>query len=236
MSQNDSSSKAAIIGGIFAVIAACVGGGFLLVNTLLEKSLPTSSPEAGGPGVQLVTATSTPPPASLSATLAPQTRTSTATNTPLLPTNTPIPSCPTPTFFQDIWKMHPQLGCPTNASTSDFTLQEFERGILAWQKSPSPSTIYAFYHNGRWERQTDPGGPPRPSCPEAEQTNGLGPISSFGTLWCEPWNWKEQLGTPTSGEYDGKNNQIQDFEKGTILTVGAAGGFILYSDSHWEPF
>jgi hypothetical protein len=165
----------------------------------------------------------------------------TPTDTPTLeptPTNTPsiVSSCVTPTYFQDVWRSHPQIGCPTTALTSDFTYQAFEEGIMAWQKSPAPSTIYAFFDNGRWERQPDPGGPPVPSCPEGEQTNGLGPLFGFGTLWCEPWNWKEQLGMPTDTEQDGKNNKIQNFENGTILTIGADEGFILYSDSRWEPF
>jgi hypothetical protein len=59
---------AAVVGGIFVVLAACVTGGFLLTNTLLEKrvEVPTSQPstpvaqpeipastrESGGPSVQ----------------------------------------------------------------------------------------------------------------------------------------------------------------------------------------
>jgi hypothetical protein len=121
--------------------------------------------------------------------------------------------------------------------TSDFTFQKFERGVLLWRKSPAPSIIYAFYYNGgRWESIKDPGGPPAPSCPEAEQTDGLGPIFSFGTVWCDPWNWKDQLGQPLDKEQDGKNNPIQAFENGTALTAGGAGGFILYSNSSWEQF
>lgn len=165
--------------------------------------------------------------------------TSTPTVTPSYPP-TSIPTitstCSTPTYFQDSWKAYPKLGCPTNAFISDFTFQTFEGGVLAWQKSPSPSTVYALFYNGRWQRQTDPGGPPNPSCPEAEQTGGLGPIFGFGTLWCEIISWREQLGMPINAEKDGKNNQIQNFENGTMLTIGAAGRFILYSDSHWEQF
>jgi hypothetical protein len=198
---------------------------------LTQTPRPTSVPRAS-------TATPTPPTSSATPTL-----TQVPTNTRIPPTQKPAntlssssPSCLTPAFFQDIWQGRPQLGCPINSLTSDFTFQTFQGGILAWQKSPNPSIIYAFFYNGRWERQIDPGGPPKPSCPEAEQTSGLGPILSFGTLWCENADWREQLGTPTSGEIDGKNNQIQNFENGTVLTIGAAGGFILYSDSHWEQF
>jgi hypothetical protein len=107
---------------------------------------------------------------------------------------------------------------------------------LTWQKSPVPSTIYAFFNDGRWERATDPGGPPSPSCPEARETGGLGPILGFGTLWCNNADWRARLGTPTTGENDGKSNQIQNFESGTVMTVGAAGGFVVYSDGRWESF
>jgi formylglycine-generating enzyme required for sulfatase activity len=47
----------------------------------------------------------------------------------------PSLSCPIPTFFQSVWELHPQLGCPTSSLTSDFTFQTFERGFLAWQKN-----------------------------------------------------------------------------------------------------
>jgi hypothetical protein len=232
--------------GIFRFIASFVGpklAGHVRVEATgyqgYDRFIELSPQDTGLEDIRLrplpLASTSTPTPS--------PPPTNTPTHTPEQPTiDTPTPSpaptsaCPTPSYFQDVWEMHPQLGCPINALTSDFTFQTFEKGILAWQKSPTPSTVYAFYDNGRWERQIDPGGPPHPSCPEAEQTNGLGPIFSFGTLWCEPWNWKEQLGMPKDREKDGKNNRIQNFENGTILTIGSASGFILYSDSHWEPF
>jgi hypothetical protein len=228
-----------------------------LTQTPRPTSVPRASTATPTPPTSSATPTLTQVPTN---TPVPPTSTPVLpTDTPMPPLNTPIteltnvpissptqklantlsspsPSCLTPAFFQDIWQGRPQLGCPINSLTSDFTFQTFQGGILAWQKSPNPSIIYAFFYNGRWERQVDPGGPPKPSCPEAEQTSGLGPILSFGTLWCENADWREQLGTPTSGEIDGKNNQIQNFENGTVLTIGAAGGFILYSDSHWEQF
>jgi hypothetical protein len=147
---------------------------------------------------------------------------------------TPTQSCVSPTYFESVWRTHPQLGCPTNSLTSDFTFQYYQKGIMTWQKSPSPSTIYAFFNDGGWERQTNPGGPETPPCPEAQMIGR--PIRGFGTLWCNNQNWRERLGVPTSDENDGKNNQIQIFQNGTIFTVGAAGGFVLYSNSRWEKF
>jgi hypothetical protein len=207
-------------------------------STLLAFSVTPTTLAVAVPS----TDTSTPEPPQTPSPAPLDTSTTEPTRTPTTPSNTPTPTstlapvCPSPHYFQDVWKIHPKLGCSINASTSDFTFQTYEKGIMAWQKSPAPPMVYAFYNNGNWERQTDPGGPPTPSCPAAEQTNGLGPIFGFGTLWCEPWNWKDGLGLPTDREIDAKNNQIQNFENGTILTIGEAGGFILYSDGQWERF
>ncbi len=153
------------------------------------------------------------------------------------PSITPMPHCSTPTYFEEVWVGHAQLGCPTISSTSDFTFQKFEKGLMIWRKSPIPSTIYALYFDSRrWEKQPDPGGFPVPSCAAAERTGGLGPIFGFGRLWCEPWSWKTLLGQPLEREQDGGNNQVQDFENGTAMTVGKAGRFILYSVSTWETY
>jgi len=204
------------------------------IPQLTHTSTPTPIPPDAPTSTGIATATPSNTPTSTDTATATSTKIPTSTNT-ATPSKTPTSSCPSPTFFQDEWKTYPQLGCPTDALTSDFTFQTFEGGILAWQKSPNPSTIYALFYNGRrWERQIDPGGPSQPSCPEAEQTGGLGPIFGFGTLWCELW--KEQLGMPNDQEIDGENNQVQNFENGTILTIGEAGRFILYSNSQWEKF
>ncbi len=176
---------------------------------------PTPTPSA--------TPTSTPPPVSAGG----ETGQTTADKT--------TPTCPPPQYFGDVWQAQPELGCPTTALTSDFTFQVFAGGIMAWQKSPSPATVYVLFNEGRWERVTDPGGPPQPACPEAEQTGGLGPIFSFGTLWCSNQSWRSQLGQPTAGEQDGKNNTLQNFENGAILKLDATanGMVILFSNSRW---
>lgn len=62
------------------------------------------------------------------------------------------------------------------------------------------------------------------------------PVRGFGTLWCNNRNWRERIGQPTSDEQVEGNKQIQTFQNGTILNIGAAGGFILYADYRWQPF
>jgi len=193
----------------------------VIIALLLKTPTPTST-VAPTPSQTVVAMISNP-------TVNP---TSTASPPPPLPS--PTQSCVSPTYFESVWRTHPQLGCPTNSLTSDFTFQYYQKGIMTWQKSPSPSTIYAFFNDGGWERQTNPGGPETPPCPEAQMIGR--PIRGFGTLWCNNQNWRERLGVPTSDENDGKNNQIQIFQNGTIFTVGAAGGFVLYSNSRWEKF
>jgi serine/threonine-protein kinase len=184
------------------------------------------------------------------------------TSTPLSPTNTPTTESPTPTetlepetllstpgvtpvvvttclrpaFFQSAWEVRPQLGCPVTAFTSDFTFQIFAGGMMAWQKRPTPSTIYAVFNDGTWQQQADPGGPPAPPCPEAEQNGDLGPIFGFGTVWCETPIWQEKLGRPTTKEQAAENNPVQQFDNGWILSVGPPGSFILYAEGRWERF
>jgi hypothetical protein len=234
-------SIAVAIGTLFICIAATIAGSSgiapflsMLFPTAVMQPEPTST----------FAAVSNPPTAYPTYTPYP-TQTKPPTYTPL-PTYTSLPAtsmptrvslCPTPMYFQGIWRPNSQLGCPVTSSTSDFTFQKFQGGLMIWRKSPDPSTIYALYYSDqRWERQTDPGGPPIPSCPEAERTVGFGPIYSFGKLWCKPWDWKARLGQPLDKEQDGRNNPIQNYQNGLAFTVGSAGGFVLYSNSIWSSF
>ncbi len=182
--------------------------------------------------------TPTPPP---TATPTP-TNTPTATAVPPAPTNTTLPpvvapavvNCPPPTFFQTIWETRPQLGCPTAVLDSDFTFQQFNGGLMVWQKDPAPSSVYALYYEGIWSKQQDPGGPAAASCPAAEAYGSLGPIFGFGALWCDNGIWQSKLGAPTAPEQSGGNNQIQQFENGLIFTIGPAGAFVLHTNGQWE--
>lgn len=223
-----------------------------VLPTLIPTTpLPAVTPPAGTPQGELpaqstsqeVTSTPTATP---TATLSPTpTPSSTPTAAPPPVSNSgetsqtgsgdSIPACPPPRYFGDVWQAQPQLGCSSTALTSDFTFQVFAGGIMAWQKSPGPATIYVLFNEGRWERVTDPGGSPQPACPEAAQTGGLGPIFSFGKLWCENQNWRNQLGQPLAGEQAGQTNPLQNFENGTILKLDATakGVVILFADSRW---
>lgn len=64
---------------------------------------------------------------------------------------------------------------------------------------------------------------------------GLGPIFSFGRLWCENATWRSQLRQPLAGEQAGQTNALQNFENGTILKLDATaqGTVILFSNSRW---
>ena len=154
----------------------------------------------------------------------------------------PPESCPQPAHYTAAWEANrSRLGCARTASISEFSYQDFDHGRLIWRRSPSPSTIYALYHRPRrWEEQPDPGGQVAPRCPEAERDGT--PIFGFGTLWCEPWNWKAGLGRPKAGPDGSRGEQpagmqfTQDFERGLALKLEGPGGFILFGDDTWAPF
>lgn len=191
------------------------------IVTVVASSTPTTPP----------TDTAVPPTDTITPTPEPATPTpsSLLTAVPL-----PITSCLTPTFFQTIWELRPQLGCATTPLSADFTYQAFEGGLLIWQKTPPPGIIYAIFNNGTWDQLPDPGGTAGPACAEAEQNGDLGPIFGFGTVWCSNLIWRDNLGRPTLNEQAAGSNQIQQFENGQIFTVGPAGSFILYSNGRYE--
>ncbi|MCB9100078.1 MAG: FlxA-like family protein [Anaerolineales bacterium] len=195
----------------------------VLINT--DTPTPTWTPTVADVSTPTETWTPTFEPTII------ETATPTPTHSPSS-TPTPTPSCPTsPVYFQDIWRsLEDELGCPTSNSTSDFTYQMFDGGLFAWRKFPDP-TIYTFLNNGRWESFPDPG--TSDPCPEA---TGLNLNFGFRTVWCENKNIRDEVRMPRSGELDGKNNQIQNFENGIIMTVGTGDVFVLYSDSQWQAF
>lgn len=242
-----------LISGV-AAVALIVGGilwksherGKVVVPatvTVTETPTWTPSPTIASTSTAEPTLTVTPKPtATTEPTSVP---TVSPTPSPFPPTNTPVilpatntPRCSNPQYFLNEWQLRQELGCPVDALTSDFTYQIFEGGILTWQKLPKPSTIRVFFNDGTWQSfvDPDPNSSPQPYCSEAEQTGGLGPIYSFGILWCENDDLRARLGMPRDREQDGKSNNIQHFQSGTILTIGNAGRFILYSDGSWKPF
>jgi hypothetical protein len=164
--------------------------------------------------------------------------------TMLTPGDAAMQSCQErPTYWDDVWSTHSALGCPTFSSTTDTTYQLYERGLMVWQKSPSPSQIYVLsrYADGnRWEVFDDPlvNAPavtPDPGCIEFRR-RGLAAESGFDTLWCEPWNWKLQLGNVTRDVQNGGFDQIQHFVRGLVLQLHDGPGIILYVDRTWEEF
>ncbi len=202
-------------------------------QSLATEHPATNNPATTTPSRTLAAASTTPQPS-----LVAPTETRTAILSPvatLLPTLAPSPSCAAPEYFADVWNAHSRLGCATDSVTSDFTSQNFQGGMLFWQKSPGPPMIFAIFSAGYWQKQLDPGGPGGASCAEAEATS-LGPIFGFGVLWCQNTSWRQQLGLPTNQETSAGNNPIQYFENGTVLTVGGAGRFILYADGNWQSF
>jgi len=154
-------------------------------------------------------------------------------------------SCPAPVYWADVARAHPQLGCATFASSSDSTFQDFEQGLMVWRKDPSPSRIYVLSHypdGNRWvsfvDHSPDPyvSANPDAGCPEYQRRAHGIPASGFDTLWCEPWNWKLQLGQPTDEARAGGHNLIQEFQQGTVFSLASGPGVILYIDGTWETF
>ena len=76
---------------------------------------------------------------------------------------------------------------------------------MIWQKEPPQ--IYILYEGGDWKQLEDPQGPPIPSCSEGQQTGRLGPILSFGVIWCA--GEKERLGRPITAEIAFENSQVE---------------------------
>lgn len=178
---------------------------------------------AGGnaiPGVALAS----PPPT--------VTSTPTATPTPT-PTATSTPVCATPVHHRLAPDRYPGLGCAVEAWEADFTFQRFERGLMVWRKAPSPSQIYVLYEGGAWRGLVDPKGPPRPSCPEGEATGGLGPVLSFGLIWCA--EEMERLGAPLSGEIVAEDSPVEQFQHGLAFRLDQLG-YVLYEDDRWDSF
>lgn len=104
---------------------------------------------------------------------------------------------------------------------------------MIWRKIPAPAKIYILYENSQWQVQEDPQGPPQPSCPEAGQTDGLGPIFSFGLIWCN--GEKDRLGLPLSQEAAVEGHPIEQFEGGLAFTLDRAD-YVLTEDGHWISF
>jgi hypothetical protein len=151
--------------------------------------------------------------------------------------------CAAPIYFSEIYASHPQLGCPTFASSSKSTIQEFAHGLMIWRQRPSPSRIYVLSHYSSWDGWTSYVDPTRDpeiaanadfGCPEYQQRSQHAHVTGFFTLWCEPWNWKLNLGDPLADERDGGPNSTQDFENGTVFWPQDAPKLILYTDGTWE--
>lgn len=137
-----------------------------------------------------------------------------------------------PPFYQSLPVMYPGLDCSVKTWSSDFTLQRFERGLMIWRKEPRQ--IYVLYEGGDWKQEEDPQGPPQPSCVEAQQTGGLGPILSFGVIWCA--GEKERLGLPISGEIAFENSQVEQFEQGLAFRFGQFGYVLREEKKAWSIF
>jgi hypothetical protein len=163
---------------------------------------------------------------------------------PLLQQAAPT-SCASAVYWADVGNAHPRLGCATYASSTDTTFQEFEQGLMIWRKDPSPSRIYVlarYPQSNAWaafvDHSPDPyvSANPDPGCPDYQRRAKGMPASAFDTLWCEPWNWKLELGEPTVQTRTGGHNLIQEFQGGTVFSLADGPGVILYTDGTWETF
>ncbi|MEW5956349.1 MAG: protein kinase [Chloroflexota bacterium] len=182
-------------------------------SSAASTSTPSPSPTSIVVEVTIPVATVPPPP--------------TATSTSL-PT-----ACSPPTFFTDLLKDYLDLGCAVEHWRSDFTVQQFEQGLMVWRKSPDPAEIYILLDQGDWRSYEDPHGPAAPFCPEAQQTGGLGPIFGFGVIWCE--NESDHLGKPRSKENAFEDSPIEEFAHGLVFELGQAT-YVLFNDKTWQPW
>jgi len=148
------------------------------------------------------------------------------------PAPSPTPPCPREAVYQALPTNYPSLGCSTDTWQTDFTLQRFERGLMIWRKSPAQ--IYILYEAGNWRSEADPQGPPYPSCPEGDQTAGLGPIFSFGVIWCA--GERAQLGRPITKEIALEDSQVEQFEQGLAFGLGQYGYVLFEEDKQWTLF
>jgi serine/threonine protein kinase/formylglycine-generating enzyme required for sulfatase activity len=190
----------------------------------------------GGPGgygwlpVALMTLVEAVTPPVVTANPPPPSPTSTPTAVPVAvvtPTSTP---CASPTYYADLPAKYPNLGCAIESWQSDFTFQQFEHGLMIWRKTPAPAQIYILYENSTWHGQEDPQGSAQPACWEAEQTDGLGPIFSFGEIWCA--GEKDRLGLPLTKEIASEDSPIEQFEGGLAFTLSRSG-YVLLEDGRW---
>lgn len=101
---------------------------------------------------------------------------------------------------------------------------------MVWRKNPEPSQIYVLAGSGEWRNYKDPKGPPLPSCPEGEQHADLGPIYSFGLIWCEG-EWKS-LGRPLANEMAFENSPVEQFAGGLAFSLEQTE-YILLKAGQW---
>lgn len=154
--------------------------------------------------------------------------------TPSATDNPNSAACPTPTYYARILLAHPDLGCAHGNYLSNLAYQTFDQGMLVWRHIPDDAFYVIFYTANRWEALPFlPQGPDVTPCPEAQAT-GLGPFSGFGKQWCQSPDLRLRIGQPTAREQAVSPRPVQEFQHGTILDLGTAGVYILFSGNRWD--
>lgn len=110
---------AALLTALGGLITALYAAG--LLQTIFPSSVATPTATSIRPTATLVSLTQ----AVVTVTSSPQ---------PTVPM-TPTQPCPTPQFFENVWRAHPQLGCPVNSLTSDFVFRSLKEALWFGRKA-----------------------------------------------------------------------------------------------------
>ena len=176
------------------------------------------------------TAPPTPPTATAAPTVAP---TATPART-VAPTAT-TPAIPVAERFKGAYAaLANRLGEPLSAAAATTTSQVFfQNGFMVYV---SGQPIYVFFTGGKtYTAYPNPGNSGAGSEGGPGPTAGLyKPKNAFGVLWVQK-NLQGTLGYATQANETGGAGTIQQFEGGTILSLGS-DVYVLLKNGSWQPF
>ncbi|MCE7948819.1 MAG: hypothetical protein DYG88_15460 [Chloroflexi bacterium CFX4] len=120
------------------------------------------------------------------------------------------------------------LGCAQSAALPvNSAVQDFESGRMLWVSALADvpaSTIYAIFNSGQYVRYADTWAegvdPTVPSGAEGAPAGRTAPIRGFGKVWALNPAARNGLGWALGAE-NGTGAQIQRFERGEMVFVGA---------------
>ena len=189
----------------------------------------------------------------------------TPTNTPWVPTWTPVPPptwtpvppptwtpVPAPTWtpvpppcsitigapFVSAWTgtVRDTLHCPIDTMKETWTaIQPFERGIMLWREDQS--MIYVIANDHTWRKIADNWveGMPQESCADVAPAGLVKPVRGFGYAWCNAAGIKDLVGWATEDEH-GFTTQFQTFEGGEMMRAENTSIYSLMHSGWWQSY